>query len=624
MTIIHQPQPLAGRQSPAAGDPVDLFSVSQSEEGPRATLPPQPGEPAGTALRPAIPAGEESPTPESRTRISAAECVGTVKGPGETPHEYTFIAPDPDRRVRHGEFVFYDANVDGASRRILGRVTGRVSVKLFPDSFLADPTVPPREVAELIGYDSPDHELFEVTVQVLGYFDSGMKEFINPRVLPAGGAPVYIADDEFLTGVLSRRKPATTGSALLGSLLSRAPDAVPVTLDVKGFTSTHLAIIASTGSGKSYLAGVLLEELMMPHNRAAVLIVDPHAEYTTLQEMSNRPEFRDGSYRPKVRILRPDTIHVRIDTLTLDDLRYLLSDMSEKMYYNLSKAHRNVARKGRYTRKDLFDAVRNTASQQSQEVEQDDPTVGALLWRLEQVLGSRIFTDTEDLQLGEIFRPGTCTVLQLDEVPQREQLIIAATLLRRAFHARIETRKGRKGRGDPDYLPYPIFTLVEEAHNYAPAGASIVTTHVLKSILSEGRKFGMGVGLISQRPGKLDADVLSQCMTQCIMRITNPIDQDTIASSVESVGRELVRELPSLSKGQVIVSGASVNTPVLLRVRKRLCTHGGEDMDAPNEWQRWFAEGNDLVAERDAQPPGIDPRLIYDLDGQVPFLKPRT
>ena len=85
---------------------------------------------------------------------------------------------------------------------------------------------------------------------------------------------------------------------------------MPVALDVRGFTSTHLAIIASTGSGKSYLAGVLLEELMMPHNRAAVLIVDPHGEYSTLQEMPNLPAFSEGNYRPRVRIVTPDTIRV--------------------------------------------------------------------------------------------------------------------------------------------------------------------------------------------------------------------------------------------------------------------------------------------------------------------------
>jgi hypothetical protein len=79
-------------------------------------------------------------------------------------------------------------------------------------------------------------------------------------------------------------------------------------------------------------------------------------------------------------------------------------------------------------------------------------------------------------------------------------------------------------------------------------------------------------------------------MTQCIMRITNPIDQDKIASSVESVGRDLLKELSSLSKGQVIISGASVNTPVMIRVRSRITKHGGQDINAPEEWFQWFEQ----------------------------------
>jgi DNA helicase HerA-like ATPase len=527
--------------------------------------------------------------------------------------------------VRHGEFIFYNATIEGAQQRILGRIAGRVAVKLFPDSFMADPGVAPAEVAELIGYDGADSELFELTVQVVGYYDETMREFINPRVLPAGGAPIYIAEDEYLTKVLNRRHGQPAGLVGLGSLLSRRPEAVPVTLDATGFTSTHLAIIASTGSGKSYLAGVLLEELLMPHNRAAVLIVDPHAEYTTLQEVANKKEFRKGDYRPTVRILRPEHIQVRVDSLTLDDLRYLLADMSEKMHYQLNKAYSHVRRGREYGKNDLLEAVRETggkAKQGDHEGDQEDPTVNGLVWRLESLFKSPIFSDVHNLKLRDLFAPGTCTVLQLDEVPQREQLVIVATLLRRTFQARIDTKKGRKGDDEPDALPYPVFTLVEEAHNFAPAGATIVTTHVLRSILSEGRKFGMGVGLISQRPGKLDSDVLSQCMTQCIMRITNPIDQETIASSVESVGRELVRELPNLSKGQVIVSGASVPTPMLLRVRARRCTHGGEDINAPGEWQAWFDKGLHKAAERDVRVPVEDTRLIYD-GGDIAFGAPR-
>ncbi len=549
-------------------------------------------------------------------------CIGVVKGPGETPHEFTFIAPDPERRVKHGEFVYYFAQVDGEERRILGRVTGRIAVKLFPDSFMGDPLTPPSQVAALLGYDSDASELFEVVVAVLGYHDPGLGDFINPRVPPSGGAPIYIAENELLTEVLSKRKAGERGGAHIGSLLSRAPGAVPVALDVKGFTSTHLAIIASTGSGKSYLAGVLLEEMMMPHNRAAALIIDPHGEYSTLQEMQNHPAFRAGDYRPRVRIFQPDSVRVRIDTLTIADLRYLLPNLTEKMHYQLSRAYTFAQRsfRGGWNLEQLMFAVRQTAEgKKGEEDDEDDPTTGALVWRLKSVLGhSRIFNDTENLELDELFRPGQCTVIQLNEVDQREQQVIAATLLRRVYQARIDTVKQKVGRGDRNYVPFPVFCLMEEAHNFAPASADAVTTEALKTILSEGRKFGVSVGLITQRPGKLDSDVLSQCMTQCIMRITNPIDQDRIASSVESVGRELIRELPSLSKGQVIVSGASVNTPALVRVRQRITRHGGQDVDAPVEWLRWFEEDRAGLDERDNTLVSERP-LQREEDGDVLF-----
>jgi DNA helicase HerA-like ATPase len=549
-------------------------------------------------------------------------CIGTVKGPGETPHEFTFIAPDPARQLKHGEFVYYETPVDGQDRRILGRVTGRASVKLFPDSFMADPTVSPSQIAVLLGYDSDASELFEITVAVLGYHDPVLGDFINPRVPPSGGAPIYIAEDELLGEVLSKRRAGERGGAHIGSLLSRAPGAVPVALDVKGFTSTHLAIIASTGSGKSYLAGVLLEELMMPHNRAAVLIIDPHGEYSTLQEMQNHPSFRAGNYRPLVRIFQPDSLRVRIDTLTIADLRYLLPNLTDKMQYQLSRAFGFAQRSFRtgYTLEQLMFSVRQTAEgKKGEEEDEDDPTTGALLWRMNSVLrNSRIFNDTENLELGELFQPGQCTVIQLNEVDQREQQVIAATLLRRVYQARIDTVKLKVGRGDRNYVPFPVFCLMEEAHNFAPASADAVTTEALKTILSEGRKFGVSVGLITQRPGKLDSDVLSQCMTQCIMRITNPIDQERIASSVESVGRDLIRELPSLSKGQVIVSGASVNTPVLLRVRQRITRHGGQDVDAPAEWFRWFEEDRAALDQRD-NAIIVERQLLREEDGDVLF-----
>jgi len=548
--------------------------------------------------------------------VSQVIPIGTTKGPGETPHEYTVITPDRERTAKSGEFVYYETLVDGQPRCVLGRITGRRPVRLFPDSFLADPNVPPTEVAAMIGYTGRDHELFELTVGVLGYYDETLGDFINPRLPPRAGTPIYVADNTMLARVLSKRDMGQTGAAHVGSLLSRPVNEVPIAVDLRAVTSTHLAVIASTGAGKSYMAGVLIEELMMPHNRAAVLIVDPHGEYNTLAQMQGLDAFSgDDGYQSRIEIIRPEKVKVRISSLTLGDLRYLLPEMSERMHYVLGRAYGLARRKfgEKWTLKQLQIAVREAEGQMSGQADpsieeqaealskgDDFGTAGAVIWRLNSRLeGSAIFDDFESLPLDRLFQPGQCTVLQLNEVDHREQQVVVATLLRRLLYARMQTEKRAAVEGDETYLSYPAFVLIEEAHNFAPASAELVSSRILKTILSEGRKFGVAVGLISQRPGKLDADVLSQCMTQFILRIVNPVDQARVAESVESVGRDLLKELPALSKGQAIIAGAAVNTPVLCRVRRRITEHGAEDMDAPARWLEWFASDQGSRRERD-------------------------
>jgi DNA helicase HerA-like ATPase len=207
-----------------------------------------------------------------------------------------------------------------------------------------------------------------------------------------------------------------------------------------------------------------------------------------------------------------------------------------------------------------------------------------------------VFDQFQHLNLGEVLQPGQCTVLQLNEIDERDQQVIVATLLRRINQARMDTEKGKVQANDERFLPYPVFILLEEAHHFAPHDGEAITTGILKQVLAEGRKFGIGVGLISQRPGKLDADVLSQCLTQCIMRIVNEVDQKSVASAVEGVGHDLLQNLPALSKGQAIIAGSAINTPVICRVRERITPHGGESKDAPAEWQAHF--GADAAAGR--------------------------
>ncbi len=533
--------------------------------------------------------------------------VGITKGPGENTHEYTFVSRDDEQRLKNGEYVYYELDVSNdltriASRqRVLGRIIKRVPLQLYPDSFLAEPEIPPDQVAALVGYDSHSNDLFELHVAIMGYFDPVTGSFINPWIPPQSGKQIYLADDEMLAAILSPRKSGQRGSATIGSLLTRSPDAVPVVLSVKDVVSTHLAIIASTGAGKSYLASVLIEELMQPHNKACVLIIDPHGEYSTLDQIANFPQFaetgngRGASYRAEVKVYKPEQVKVRVSSLNMGDMRHLLSEMTEKQQYLLARAMRKVQSdfKGSpWTTVDLKKAIKDVSKSKNDEDGEgadDSGTVRALEWRIEQRFeNSFTFDDHQHLDLTEIFKPGQCTVLQLNEVDERDQQVVVATLLRRLNKARMDTERGKVHSGE-FYLPYPVFVVLEEAHHFAPGGTDVVSTSILKQVLAEGRKFGIGVCLISQRPGKLNADVLSQCQTQCIMRIVNEIDQKSVAAAIEGVGHDLLGNLPALSKGQVIIAGAAVNTPMICRVRARITKHGGESKDAPDMWQQYFA-----------------------------------
>jgi DNA helicase HerA-like ATPase len=549
-------------------------------------------------------------------REEARTSVGLVKCPGEEPQTFVFVSSDDDSTLKSGEFVTYDAVVEGKPREILAHIVERQPLRVYPDGFLLDPDLGPATVAAVMGYSGDRAESFAVTAKIVGYLDEALRDFVNPRIPPRAGSRVYLAGDQLLSQLLSRRKPGEIGAVSIGSLLSRPGGRVPIRLDLGAIVSTHLAIIANTGSGKSYTAGVLIEEMMRSNNRAAVLVIDPHGEYGTLEEMTQCEQLAGENYKPVVEIYEPGDVKVRVGSLSMGDLRHLLPGLSDRMEYVLKKAFDKAQQWSRKEREDstrwtleqLRKALREIGKLKDPDDEEEEgqenekggkykDTAGALVWRINSVLDDRqlvrVFDDEEQINLRSLLKPGKCSVLQLQEVDDRQQQVLVAVLLRRLFDARIRTMKGQATEKEMSdfYLPYPVFVLVEEAHNFAPANGDAVSSPVIKKILAEGRKFGFGMGLISQRPGKLDADALSQCNTQFLLRLVNPLDQDTVRKGVESVGQDILRELPALSKGQAILAGTAVSTPVLCQVRKRWTKHGAEDIPAPEAWMNYFSSG---------------------------------
>ncbi len=493
--------------------------------------------------------------------------VGTVRSP-EGTNEFTFVTPD-DRKLKTGEFVYYV--LDG--KKIMCRVVKRKPLRTYPDSFLSSPHIHPSKILRAVGIED-ETQLFEIRACIMGYYDEKLG-FVNPRIPPPPGEPVYLAEEDVIQKTLMKKKINEKGSLHIGYLLNRDED-VPVVLDASLIASEHLCILASTGSGKSYLSGVIVEEFMKPYNRASLLVLDPHGEYHTLKEIEGIEDFREGNYRPRVRIFGKGEIKIRLCELDYSEITGILPGLSDKMEAMLKNAYEILPEK--FTSEDLINAVLEVDSERSY-------TSKALIWRIKRYIqGMDIIDDYVHLELKDLLRPGQLSVLQLYEMSDLEQQVLASVLLNRILNARIATEKGKESN---EKIEYPVFIVVEEAHRFASRESR--SYEVMRTILSEGRKFGVGVCLISQRPSKIDSDVLSQCMTQIVMRIVNPADQENVRCSVESIGRDLLDELPGLTKGQAIVAGVAINAPVMVRVRERYTPHGGVSRDAPSEWQKWLS-----------------------------------
>jgi hypothetical protein len=496
--------------------------------------------------------------------------LGIVKDVDE--NEISFIS---SVKLKAGDFVAYNDKWVDNGRHILCRVNYSRSLRTYPDEFIMDSGLDPKDILEFCGMDPEEYNRYLIRANIVGYFNGQFKEFRHPRMMPDSGERIFLAEDGILKD-LSKVNPQETGSAFIGNVIGAD---TPVQLSVRDIVSQHLSVIAATGSGKSYAVGVILEELMMPYNKASVMVIDPHGEYSTLSQMQNLKEFSQNGYRPVVRIFRKENIKIKVSELDLEDFLGMLG-LTDKMEAFFVKAYYNLPDNRNFKKNDLRLEIEKLVEPTN------ESTIKGIIWRFDRAMRSSIFDDYQHTPLQDLFNVGQLSILDLSGIGQSEQQLLTSVLLRRLYDAREGTVNGHyeEGRDRDKYLPYPVFVILEEAHRFAPQNGEAKSKHILKTILSEGRKFGIGVCMVSQRPSKLDSDSLSQCMTQVTMKVINPVDQSQIASAIESLSSDIIKELPALSKGEAIVSGVGINTPVLVKVRKRLTDHGGISRDAPVEW----------------------------------------
>jgi hypothetical protein len=207
-----------------------------------------------------------------------------------------------------------------------------------------------------------------------------------------------------------------------------------------------------------------------------------------------------------------------------------------------------------YTLEDIIDQVVRSNSKAKWNL------VGQLESLLELGLFSGSATSAE-----ELLRPGRASVIDMTGILPELQAMIVSRLLTDIF----EARKRR--------MISPGMVVVEEAHNYIPerGTGNAASTSIVRTIAAEGRKFGLGLMVISQRPARVDKNVISQCNTQIIMRVTNPNDLKALSKGLEGMTTDLEEEIKRLPAGAAMLVSNEIERPITVNVRPRKSRHGG-------------------------------------------------
>ncbi|MDY6770114.1 MAG: ATP-binding protein [Candidatus Nanohaloarchaea archaeon] len=489
-----------------------------------------------------------------------ADDAGTIISSEDTPtpSEFRFVLHRP---VKQGQFVEFDTEEGRAIARVADvRKTNRYFMEAESVSEYVQSDTPLDEVLP-----TDDWEYLVGEGRTLGvYDDEGMIQ--RPSFPPSPGTDVQVAEEERLHDFLG----LDPDGLHLGEVQFHDLDA---SLSMTGLLQKHLAVLAQTGAGKSYLASVLLEELLdrePGQGQVAVVAIDPHGEYAGFAD--------DAAYMDRVKVYRDADIQVGLPSLSAGNIDHYF-DLTGPQRRELGNVIGDLDdRKGVYGLEELERAV--------QEHDMDEKTRTICLDRIRRMQYMNLFGQYDNPSLDDV-EAGRMLVLDLSEIVDRKKKqIIAAHITQRLF----------RGRRDGDVPPF--FLLVEEAHNFipeSPGSSDAPARGPITRIAREGRKFHAALGLVSQRPAKLSQTALSQCNTNIILRITNPHDLDRIKQGSEGITSDVLESIPGLRVGEGVVVGEAVNEPTFVSVRER----STDEFDTGKDLETAAQEYADAEEQRD-------------------------
>jgi DNA helicase HerA-like ATPase len=389
-------------------------------------------------------------------------------------------------------------------------------------------------------------------------------------------------------------------------------------LYIDALLGKHFALLGSTGTGKSTSAALILHRICEAAPEGHIVMIDPHGEYSAafkqtgqIYDVSNlqmpywlmnfeehcevflttsgndRQEDADILAKCLLQARAKNRLAEQMGKITVDSpIPYLLSDLSSIIQTEMGKLDKAGSSAPYMRVKGKIDEIKA------------DP-------RYQFMFSGLLVGDTMGEFIGKIFRMPSrgkpISIIDVSGVPSDITSTVVAVLSRLVFDFAIWAR---------DEKTRPILLVCEEAHRYVPNeknadGSSV--GRILSRIAKEGRKYGISLGLLTQRPSDLAEGVLSQCGTIISMRLNNDRDQAFVKAAMPEGARGFLDSIPALRNRECIICGEGVSIPIRvafdnLEEMKRPASEdplfselwkqsGGEEDMVHRTVQRWRAQG---------------------------------
>jgi DNA helicase HerA-like ATPase len=344
-------------------------------------------------------------------------------------------------------------------------------------------------------------------------------------------------------------------------------------LYIDALLGKHFALLGSTGTGKSTSAALILHRICEAAPHGHVVMIDPHGEYAAafrttgiILDVSNlqmpywlmnfeehcevfltstgndRQEDSDILAKCLLQARSKNRLAESMGKITVDTpIPYLLSDLTSIIQNEMGKLDKATSSAPFMRVKGKIDEIKA------------DP-------RYQFMFSGMLVGDTMGDFISKVFRMPTdgkpISIIDVSGVPSDITSTVVALLSRMVFDFAIWAREEK---------PRPILLVCEEAHRYVPNeqnadGSSV--GRILSRIAKEGRKYGISLGLITQRPSDLAEGVLSQCGTIISMRLNNDRDQAFVRAAMPEGARGFLDSIPALRNRECIICGEGVSIPI--------------------------------------------------------------